>query len=176
MENKIVMSKTCCITGHRPNGFPWLYGKDSKFQSVYEKLLYERIESYITENNVTDFISGMALGVDMDFAAAVLKLRKKYSSIHLHCAIPCRDQTKLWNRHDVARYNKILKRADFSIIMSEKYTRNCMFERNRYMVDKSDYVFAVWNGERHGGTWYTIEYAKKNHKPVGILNLRLLYH
>ena len=161
MENKIVMSKTCCITGHRPNGFPWLYGKDSKFQSVYEKLLYERIESYITENNVTDFISGMALGVDMDFAAAVLKLRKKYSSIHLHCAIPCRDQTKLWNRHDVARYNKILKRADFSIIMSEKYTRNCMLERNRYMVVKSDYVFAVWNGERHGGTWYTIEYAKK---------------
>ena len=170
------MSKTCCVTGHRPSGFPWLYGEDSKFQSVYEKLLYERIESYITENNVTDFISGMALGVDMDFAAAVLKLRKKYSSIHLHCAIPCRDQTKLWNRHDVARYNKILKRADFSIIMSEKYTRNCMLERNRYMVDKSDYVFAVWNGERHGGTWYTIEYAKKNHKPVGILNLRLLYH
>ena len=58
----------------------------------------------------------------------------------------------------------------------EKYNQNCMLERNRYMVDKSDYVFAVWNGERHGGTWYTIEYAKKNHKPVGILNLRLLYH
>lgn len=97
------MSKTCCVTGHRPSGFPWLYGEDSKFQSVYEKLLYERIESYIIECNVTGFISGMALGVDMDFAAAVLKLRKKYSSIHLHCAIPCHDQTKLWNRRDIAR-------------------------------------------------------------------------
>lgn len=165
------MSKTCCVTGHRPSGFPWLYGEDSKFQSVYEKLLFERIERYITESNVTDFISGMALGVDMDFAAAVLKLRKKYSSIHLHCAIPCHDQTKLWNRRDIARYNKILKRADSSIILPKEYTRNCMFERNRYMVNKSDYVFAVWNGERHGGTWYTMEYASRQHKELDILYL-----
>ena len=165
------MPKTCCITGHRPSGFPWLYGEDGKFQSVYEKLLFERIERYITESNVADFISGMALGVDMDFAAAVLKLRKKYSSIHLHCAIPCRNQTKLWNRRDVARYNKILKQADSSIVLSEEYTRNCMFERNRYMVDKSDYVFAVWNGEQHGGTWYTMEYACRQHKKLDILYL-----
>lgn len=55
--------------------------------------------------------------------------------------------------------------------LSEEYTRNCMLERNRYMVDKSDYVFAVWNGERHGGTWYTMQYANKRHKPLEILRL-----
>lgn len=113
----------------------------------------------------------MDLGVDMDFAATVMMLRKEYPFIHLHCAIPCRNQTKLWNRHDVARYNKILKQADSSIIFSEEYTRNCMLERNRYMVDKSDYALAVWNGENKGGTWYTMEYATKRHKSVDILRL-----
>ena len=165
------MFKTCCVTGHRPKGFPWLYGAVSKFQSVYEKMLYERIEIYITESNVTDFISGMALGVDIDFAVAVLKLRKKYSSIHLHCAIPCHNQTKLWNGRDIALYNKILKRADSSIILSEKYNQNCMLERNRYMVDRSDYVLAVWNGKQHGGTWYTMGYAIKQQKQLEILRL-----
>lgn len=46
-----------------------------------------------------------------------------------------------------------------------------MLERNRYMVDKSDYVFAIWNGERKGGTWYTMEYAKKLKRPVEVLRL-----
>ena len=39
------------------------------------------------------------------------------------------------------------------------------------MVDNSDYVLAVWNGEKKGGTWYTIDYARKKNKPVEVLDL-----
>lgn len=147
----------CCCTGHRPKGFPWKYGIDKEKQTLYEKELYERLERYITVNGITAFISGMALGADMDFAATVLLLREKYPYIRLHCAIPCRDQTRLWKEPYISLYNNILRQADSSVILSESYTRTCMLERNRYMVDKSDYVFAIWNGERKGGTWYTME-------------------
>ena len=75
------------------------------------------------------------------------------------------------NKKDVLRYEKILKRADCSVVLSEHYTQSCMFERNRYMVDNSDYVLAVWNGEKKGGTWYTIDYARKKNKPVEVLDL-----
>lgn len=165
------MSKTCCVTGHRPSGFPWIYGKENQSQATYKKILCEIIDWYISENDVTDFISGMALGADMDFAATFLLLREKYPYIRLHCAIPCRDQTRLWKEPYISLYNNILRQADSSVILSESYTRTCMLERNRYMVDKSDYVFAVWNGERKGGTWYTMEYAKKLKRPVEVLRL-----
>lgn len=165
------MSKTCCVTGHRPSGFPWIYGKENQSQATYKKILCEIIDWYISENDVTDFISGMALGADMDFAATVLLLREKYPYIRLHCAIHCRDQTRLWKEPYISLYNNILRQADSSVILSESYTRTCMLDRNRYMVDKSDYVFAVWNGERKGGTWYTMEYAKKLKRPVEVLRL-----
>ena len=165
------MSKTCCVTGHRPSGFPWIYGKENQSQATYKKILCEIIDWYISENDVTDFISGMALGADMDFAATVLLLREKYPYIRLHCAIPCRDQTRLWKEPYISLYNNILRQADSFVILSESYTRTCMLDRNRYMVDKSDYVFAVWNGERKGGTWYTMEYAKKLKRPVEVLRL-----
>ena len=165
------MSKTCCVTGHRPSGFPWIYGKENQSQATYKKILCEIIDWYISENDVTDFISGMALGADMDFAATVLLLREKYPYIRLHCAIPCRDQTRLWKEPYISLYNNLLRQADSSVVLSESYTRTCMLERNRYMVDKSDYVFAIWNGERKGGTWYTMEYAKKLKRPVEVLRL-----
>lgn len=161
----------CCCTGHRPQGFPWAYNVDKQKYKNYKKELLSIIEYLIKEKDVSEFISGMALGADSDFAECVLTLRKKYKYIRLRCAIPCRDQTRLWDKKDVLRYEKILKRADCSVVLSEHYTRSCMFERNRYMVDNSDYVLAVWNGEKKGGTWYTIDYASKKNKPIEVLDL-----
>ena len=42
------------------------------------------------------------------------------------------------------------------------------------MVDKADKVIAFWNGEEHGGTWNTIQYAKKRGKEIEIIDLRSL--
>ena len=39
------------------------------------------------------------------------------------------------------------------------------------MVDKSDIVLAIWNGEKIGGTWYTINYALKKGKTVKYIYL-----
>ncbi len=39
------------------------------------------------------------------------------------------------------------------------------------MVDKSDLVFAVWNGEEKGGTWNTIRYAERKGRKTEILLL-----
>ena len=159
------------LHGASPKRNLWKYGIDKEKQTLYEKELYERLERYIIGTGITEFISGMALGADMDYAAAVLLLREKYPYIRLHCAIPCRDQTRLRKEPYIPLYNNILRQADSSVILPESYTRTCLLERNRYMVDKSDYVFAIWNGERKGGTWYTMEYAKKLKRPVEVLRL-----
>ncbi len=164
------MLKSCCCTGHRPKGFPFKYGIDKQKHIAYLQELEQKIKLAITECGITNFISGMALGVDMDFAELVLKLRNDYS-ITLECAIPCPDQTLKWNDKDKLRYDSILKRADKVNLISERYTPECMLKRNRYMVDKSGLVIAVFNGIQKGGTWYTINYAKSKNKIIELIDL-----
>ena len=134
------------------------------------KELLKRTERAIKEYGVTDFISGMALGVDLDFAETVLKLRKKYA-ITLECALPCPEQAAKWDKKAKSRYEKILRKADIVTLVSDKYDSQCMLKRNRYMVDKSGLVIAVFNGIESGGTWYTMNYAKKEHKTIEIIDL-----
>lgn len=169
------MIKNCCCTGHRPKGFPYLYGKDEQKHKAYLKQLKQKIELAITEYGITNFISGMAIGVDMDFAEIVLKLRNKYP-ITLECAIPCPNQTLKWNSADKLRYERILKCADAVNLVSEWYTPECMLKRNRYMVDSSELVIAVFNGIQKGGTWYTIKYAKSKNKIIELIDLSYLLH
>ena len=164
------MTKTCCCTGHRPKSFPFQYGIDIQKHSAYLKALSQKIELAITDYGITTFISGMAIGVDLDFAETVLKLRYKYT-ITLECAIPCPNQTLKWNDTDKLRYETILKRADKINLISERYTPECMLKRNRYMVDKSELIIAVFNGIKRGGTWYTIEYARKTNTTIELIDL-----
>lgn len=46
-----------------------------------------------------------------------------------------------------------------------------MLVRNRYMVDHSDTVLAIWNGEESGGTWQTIKYARSKNKKIDIIHI-----
>lgn len=174
-DEKIDMIKTCCCTGHRPKGFPWHYHLNTEKTESYRKELTIKIEKAIA-NGFSHFLTGMALGADMDFAECVLSLRdKKRLPITLEAVIPCADQTKCWNEKDIFRYEQILQHIDSSIILSKTYTNDCMLARNRNMVDRSDLVIAVFNGIQRGGTWYTIRYAQSQNVPLDYLLLKKDY-
>ena len=54
-----------------------------------KRRLKDAIIEMITQNGVTHFISGMAIGVDMYAAEIVLELKETYPNISLEAAIPC---------------------------------------------------------------------------------------
>ena len=85
--------KTCCLTGHRPKGFPWDYAdKKCMEHKSYLALLREKVVELISEG-YSHFISGGALGADSDFAEIVIDLRKSaYPDITLEIAVPCPNQ------------------------------------------------------------------------------------
>ena len=167
------MKKTCCCTGHRPKGFPYPYGIDEQKHKEYLLRLKQKILIAVNDYGITHFISGMALGVDMDFAEIVLNLRdEERYPVTLECAIPCPDQALKWNAKDKLRYESILIRADEINLISNRYTPDCMLKRNRYMIDNSEIVIAAFNGIEKGGTWYTINYAKKENKTILLVDLR----
>lgn len=167
---------TCCVTGHRPAGFPFPYRTDGEKYRLYRKRLFDVISAIVEENDTCHFISGFALGADLDFAETVLTVKglltpAKAATVTLEAAIPCPDQTARWHAADVHRYEALLERCNRRTLISPCYYDGCMQVRNRYMVDNSDAVLAIWNRVRHGGTWNTIDYAHKARKTLFFMML-----
>lgn len=150
-----------CVTGHRPNkmyGYNICNEQWTKLKNKFKQLLIE--------NECTEAITGMALGVDTVFALAVLELKEEGYNIKLHCAIPCKNHSSKWLKESVELYNKILSKADIiKIVSNEEYKPYLMQVRNEYMVDLADKVIAVWDGSK-GGTGNCVEYAKKCSKEI----------
>ena len=160
-----VEKRTACFTGHRPQTITYLWDESSQ-QALELKSRIKKAIVYLIENkNVKHFISGMALGVDMIAAEIVLDLKKKYPNITLECAIPCETQANKWTVKYRDRYFSIIEKSDKETLLQTHYTADCMHKRNRYMVDNSDYVIAVWNGSP-SGTGKTVLYAKENNKQI----------
>ncbi|MCH5210166.1 MAG: DUF1273 family protein [Oscillospiraceae bacterium] len=157
--------KTCCFTGHRPKSLPCGYNEEHPACLMIKKQLRRLIVGVIEKKNVTKFISGMALGTDMWALEIVLDLKDEYPNITLEAAVPCRNQASSWNVKYKERYNKLLSLCDEVTVLQEEYIYDCMMKRNKYMVQKADYVIAVWNGTP-SGTDKTIQYALDMCKPV----------
>jgi len=161
--------KCCCFTGNRPARFPW--GSDESAPEC------ERLKAHISaevERLVCDgyghFITGMAQGADTFCAEAVLSAKSRYPHITLECAVPCPEQTRGWDVNAVNRYKRILDKADAVVTLSPHYTRGCMMKRNAYMVSRADFVLAVWDGEKRGGTFNTLEKARRDNKDMRIVS------
>ena len=152
--------KICCFTGHRKIPENELSNLQKRLQKTVKGLL---------KQGVTTFYAGGALGFDTLAAQAVLNARRFHPQVKLILALPCHNQAARWKEGDRLLYESIKQRADKVVYVSEQYTRGCMFERNRYMVDHSDICICYYCTDGEGGTAYTVRYAEK--KAIPIVNL-----
>lgn len=153
MENK-----TCCVTGHRD--IP--EGKRSYVEAELRKAVRAAIKA-----GYTHFVSGMAEGVDLTFAAIVAEQKKQNPALTLEAAIPYRN--RVYGKD--ALLQKLLPCCDEVHICTEKYGPNCFFIRNRYMVQESSRVIAVYDGRERGGTLYTMRTAHVQGKEVRVIEI-----
>ncbi len=143
---------TCALTGHR------VLAADFSFERLRVAL------RALAEGGTRTFLCGMALGFDIACAEEVLALRPQLD-VRLVACIPCADQSAHYPRARREQYERILAACDERVVLHEHYCDGCMFERNRYMVDRCDRLLAYLTGTR-GGTYYTVRYAQKKGKPV----------
>ncbi|MHB1314281.1 MAG: SLOG family protein [Christensenellales bacterium] len=163
-----MMTKTCCFIGLRPEHLPWGFCENDPGCMKLKKLIYQKILRLVNECGVTHFISGMGRGVDTYAAEAVLLLKKAYP-VTLECVLPWEEQAASWPEGDRERYYKIIERADGETMLQHQYTWDCWRKRNRYMIERSQYVLAVWDGS-HSGTGKTVQYACRNGRQVIIIH------
>ncbi len=160
---------SCAFTGHRPHKLPWRYDEASEGCVQLKAVLASQIAKLI-ENGVTDFLSGMALGVDIICSELVLAQREKNPALKIHCILPCVEQDVKWPASARERYHSILRRADSIVYVNRGYQKNCMLERDRFLVEWSDCLLAVYNGEQRGGTAATVRYAKRAGREIILID------
>ena len=158
------MNKSVCFTGHRT------IAEDKEKLSAR---LYAFLERLVTEQKVTDFYTGGAVGWDTLAALTVLKLRESYPEVKLHLVLPCpfEEQSAKWNEAQKAEYQHILSLADSLEQVSDRYYNGCMKARNARLVElASDYCICYWNPKDfRSGTGQTVRMAKK--KGIEVINL-----
>ena len=101
---------------------------------------------------------------------AVLALKKENPALKLHCILPCEGQADRWSASARELYYSILEQADEVVYVNREYSKGCMLERNRYLVDHAACLLAVYNGEWRGGTAMTVRYARKLNRDVHIID------
>lgn len=171
------LHRCCAFTGHRPAKFPWKYDENDHRCVELKAVLTRQIEK-LAAAGMTDFFTGMALGVDTWAAMAVLDLRERNPAIKLHCVLPCEGQETKWSTPAQACYRNILSEADSVEHVKRIYDRKCMLERNQRLVDSAALLLAVYNGEKRGGTAATVRYAQKAGREIIVIDpiTRLISH
>lgn len=159
----------CAFTGHRPKSFPWKYDESAHDCILLKEVLAEQIEA-LADSGVTDFLSGMAQGTDLWCSEIVLDLKKKNPALNLHCILPCKGQESKWTASAQERYHSILAQANEVVYVGQEYSRDCMLKRNRYLVDHSSFLLAIYNGSFRSGTGATVRYARQMEKIICILD------
>lgn len=163
------MKKSVAFTGYRPSKLPFL---NDPFCDEYRKLrsaLYEEYEKLVLRD-YKFFLTGGAMGCDLMAAEVILELRNKYGRrrvAHELC-LPCINHDEKFDENSKRRLEEIKKKSMVTYVTNEEYTSGCMQKRNKYMVNTSSILVAVYDG-LSGGTKNTVEYAKRKGKKMIVI-------
>lgn len=154
--------KACCFSGHRPDRFPWGTDETDEGCVRLKALLKKEIESALADG-YTHFIAGGASGADTWAAETVLEMKRKgKKQITLEIALPFAGYNVRPARLEAKRQFKINAFADVITVVSGIKSLPAYHMRNRYMVDNSRRLIAVFDEQSgiRGGTFQTLRYAR----------------
>ena len=107
-------------------------------------------------------IIGLALGWDQSLGLAL-----KERGIPYWCAMPFKGQESKWNDEDQGVFHFLCEHAQrVHIVCEGGYAPEKLVIRDRWMVDNSNAVGSLFDGEKGGGTWQTIKYALRLGRPI----------
>lgn len=143
------------ITGHRPEKLGG-YSQPNSFSTT----ICEKLSESFQMLKPTLVLSGMALGVDQWAAQVCIHMKIPFDAI-----VPFEGQESRWPRSSVEYYDYLKGKARRVMMLSPgPYSPGLLHARNEWMVDHSNALLAVWNGDTEGGTYSCLKYAWS--KPV----------
>ena len=147
--------KICMFCGHR----------DIINKAEIEYKVTEIIKDLIENKSVNIFYTGGMGDFDNICSKCVRKFKEKYSNIKLCLIIPYMTKDILRNgKYYYSLYDEIIEPD-----MGDIFPKGAIAKRNRWMVDKSDYM-VVYVKSDYGGAYNTMKYALKNNRAM-IINI-----
>lgn len=145
------MNTILSFTGHRPKYLPGQYSDRTT------RALATTVEGILQKHQPSKILTGMALGLDQVAATISAQLDIPFVAV-----IPFEGQERLWPSASQQRYHQLLGCAEEVVIVSNGgYSVEKMQLRNQWLVNNSDTLAALWNGEVRSGTFNCIRYAKQ---------------
>ena len=150
------------ITGHRPPGLGCGYEIPNP---TYEKI-HTAIMGKFHELKPTVIYTGMAQGTDQWAAWIAIELE-----IPFVACLPCDEMNRTWPKEATRKFEHILSLAKEVINVSPgPYAPKKMHIRDRFIVENTDIMLAVYDGRKTGGTYSTVRSAEKRSKDVVVIN------
>lgn len=144
---------TLAVTGHRPERLGNTDALEASFRN------------FIADNEVYRIYQGMCEGFDLLAAEVACDMAIPY--------VACRP----WATHSSGspnKYSDFLRKAQEVHVVNHSLQfpgPHAYHDRNHYMVDRADVVYAAWDGHHRGGTFQTIRYAGSKGKLVYRFNV-----
>ena len=155
-RNESPMILSC--TGHRPHRLGGY--------SLMVELRLQRLASTFLERLVpSKVLTGMALGWDTAVAHECRLAQIPYVAV-----LPFPTQSKRWSMHARDRYYDLLRTAeDIHVVQDDPPAAGdvaAFHARNCWMVDNSEHLLALWDGDATGGTYHCVLYALERARPI----------
>lgn len=165
--------RSVCITGHRPDSFLVSHYKSDTVRRIVDDIACVLQREYGDELRLN---LGGAIGTDQWMGSSAIKHGIRYKLyLPFHPSV----QARYWTAVQREELDRQMRHATGIVIAdpSGEYNVARYHERDRMMVDDSDFVVAFWVGRRRGGTFGTMKYALRQSKLVhnGMDRLRLLF-
>lgn len=153
MRNGVVIG----ITGHQKRrGIEWAWVASTMRAEIQALGAIDRA------------LSSLAAGSDQVFATVALDL-----GIPVTAVLPTKEYERFLRGRDLARFQALLPRCDQYMIEGATRPNDGFMAAGHYIVDQSDVLFAIWDGEPAGalgGTGDAVGYARARDRRVIHIN------
>lgn len=161
--NPELVKHRICFTGHRPT-------KIRQSEEEIKRLLKNEILKGIDDGYYV-FITGMCFGIDLWAAEIIIRLRSEgMRNLKLACVVPFYGCEKAWAPKWQKLFDDIARNSDFFTYCEMQYREGVFEQRNRWMIDRSARLIAVFNGSK-SGTYNTIKYARIKGRETDIIKI-----
>ena len=141
------------VTGHQP----FLLGGYGDEVAVR---LRDLAGAWLADHRPREVVSGLAAGWDTAVASAAL-----LTGIPLVAALAYRKQASHWPAEAAEQHESFVAAASEVFVYSEEKSHGCYSRRDRWVLERSDLVLALWSGA-DGGTARAISHAESLGKPI----------
>ncbi len=155
-------SKTCCIIINDFCNFRYLEQSERKKREKKEKIISELCR--LKELGVTRFISGCEEGLDLFLASLVLN----DNSLSLECVCAYEEQSNSYSEKEREKFFNVLKDCEKLSFISRKREFGCKTKRDKYMIEKSDYILCFWD-KISPYTGELLQFAAQNNKIISYI-------